>query len=71
MRFSWKRSLLAILPMLVIGTAGCGGFRTSQSVSPATFLLPGVPKLLQTAPPVPADGAIPGQLKVSQVASVQ
>jgi hypothetical protein len=35
--------------MLVL-VAGCGGIRASKSISPATFLLPG---LLQVDPPSP------------------
>ena len=69
MRFSWKRPLLAILPVFALGVVGCGGFRTSQSVSPATFLLP---RLIHT----PTDTTPAERLDVSrepapQIASVQ
>lgn len=37
--------------------AGCGGFSGRQSVSPATFLLPGI--LKANPQPVPADSTVP------------
>jgi hypothetical protein len=48
MRLNWKVLRLAALPALLLFVAGCGGFQASQSVSPATFLLPG---LLKADPP--------------------
>jgi len=41
-----NRNLLAlgILAALVLGSTGCGGINTSQSVSPASFFLPGILK---------------------------
>jgi hypothetical protein len=48
-RLNCKTLRLAVLiPVLVLAGAGCSGVSTSQSVSPATFLLPG---LLQADPP--------------------
>ena len=41
--------------MLLLSTAGCGGFSGSKSVSPGSFFMPG---LMQTAPP-PARIGIP------------
>ncbi len=38
--------------MMVLLVTGCGGFQASHSVSPATFLLPGV----QNTPPPPDPG---------------
>ena len=35
---------MAVLAMLVLTSAGCSGINTSQSVSPATFFLPGLLK---------------------------
>ena len=32
---------LAILPAIALLLAGCGGLNTTQSVSPATFFMPG------------------------------
>lgn len=33
---------MAMLPVLALVGAGCGGINASQSVSPASFLLPGI-----------------------------
>ncbi|MEQ2005453.1 MAG: hypothetical protein ABMA26_01545 [Limisphaerales bacterium] len=60
---------MAILPVLALGLAGCSGFRSSHSVSPATFLIPG---LIHT----PTDTTPAERLDVSreplpQIASVQ
>ena len=48
MRFGWKSVRLATLTasLAALG-AGCSGINTSHSVSPATFLMPG---LMQTTP---------------------
>ena len=45
-----NRNLLALttLVALAVGSAGCGGINASQSVSPASFLLPG---LMKAGPP--------------------
>ncbi|MBM3823046.1 MAG: hypothetical protein FJ404_09200 [Verrucomicrobia bacterium] len=55
MNFRWKSALRAIA---ILGAAcvlpGCGGVSGSHSVSPATFLLPG---LVQTP-----DSANPGEI---------
>jgi hypothetical protein len=42
---------LVLFPALALLAAGCGGINTSQTISPATFFLPG---LLQADPPKPA-----------------
>jgi hypothetical protein len=47
---AWLLSLAAIV---LIGT-GCSGISTSQSVSPATFLLPGFFGQASPAPAAPA-----------------
>jgi hypothetical protein len=44
---------LAVLAVLLTGAAGCGGVSGSQSVSPASFFLPG---LLQVTPPPTLEG---------------
>jgi hypothetical protein len=36
--------MLAMLSVVALIGAGCGGISASQSVSPATFLLPGILK---------------------------
>jgi len=69
MRFSWKRPLLAILPALALGAAGCSGIRSSHSVSPATFLIPG---LIHTpTDTTPAERLDVSREPVPQIASVQ
>ena len=55
MRFNWKSIRLATLVVsLAFLGAGCSGINASRTVSPATFLLPG---LMQNTPaqPVPVD----------------
>jgi uncharacterized membrane protein YfcA len=49
-KLNWNFLRLAILAILAAGIAGCGGVSGSQTVSPASFFLPG---LLQTVPPPP------------------
>jgi hypothetical protein len=49
-RFYWKFLRLTFLPVLLLLVAGCGGLTATKSISPASFLLPG---LLQ-ADPTPA-----------------
>ena len=39
---------LAMLAVIVLPGAGCSGINTGTSVSPATFLLPGI---MKTEPP--------------------
>jgi hypothetical protein len=52
-RTSWK--ILAPLVVIALIGAGCGGISASQSVSPATFLLPG---LLKNCPQCPATNQV-------------
>jgi hypothetical protein len=55
----------ALLLAAVLGS-GCSGINASHSVSPATFLLPG---LIQVAPPEPAVGdTVPATAPVTQIA---
>ena len=35
---------MTLLPVVALIGAGCGGINASQSVSPATFLMPGIIK---------------------------
>lgn len=58
MQFHWKSFGWAAVAgaWLVLLTAGCGGFSGSHSVSPASFLLPG---LLKADPPPPAEAPAP------------
>jgi hypothetical protein len=41
-RLNWKFLWLATLTALALSLTGCGGINLGGSVSPATFLLPGV-----------------------------
>ena len=41
-RLSWNFLRLALLAALPLVGAGCSGVNTSQSVSPASFFLPGL-----------------------------
>ncbi len=42
MRFSWKRFGLAILAAVALAGTACSRIHSTQSVSPATFLIPGL-----------------------------
>ncbi|HLH57021.1 MAG TPA: hypothetical protein VKY92_25805 [Verrucomicrobiae bacterium] len=48
MRLNWKVLGLTILPVLLLSATGCGGLSATKSISPASFLLPG---LIQATPP--------------------
>ena len=57
-KWNWKWFQVAgLLAVLALG-AGCGGIRGSKSVSPASFLIPG---LLKNDAPVPQDSILPAQ----------
>jgi len=43
----WKDLLLAAIPAVALLGSGCSGINASQSISPASFFLPG---LLQNSP---------------------
>jgi len=49
-KLNWNLARPAILAAFVLPLAGCGGINASQSVSPASFFLPG---LLKAEPPAP------------------
>jgi len=44
MKINRKLIRWAIIPAMMWSLTGCGGFRGSQSVSPASFFLPGILK---------------------------
>jgi len=48
MRFKRILPRVATIPAILLVATGCGGFSGSHSVSPASFLLPG---LMQADPP--------------------
>ncbi len=56
MRLNWKILRVVLYPAILLLGAGCGGISASKSVSPATFLLPG---LLQTGPAPTHQDAVP------------
>jgi hypothetical protein len=57
MKSKWKALRWVVLPVLVVFTAGCSGINTTQSVSPASFFLPG---LIHHQPAAsPADAPVP------------
>lgn len=62
-----NRAVIASALLLAAGfLAGCSGINSGYSVSPATFLLPG---LLQVTPPAPAiDATAPALAPATQIA---
>jgi hypothetical protein len=54
-KLNWKLVLVTVSAALALATSGCGGINGSQSVSPASFFLPG----LIRAKPQPADPTVP------------
>jgi hypothetical protein len=68
-RFNCKvLRLAALIPALVLVGAGCGGIAASQSVSPATFLLPGL--LKADPPPAQPDLVLPGNKPPKELAQL-
>lgn len=65
-RLNWNFLRLAALAALVLTSAGCSGINGSQSVSPASFFLPG---LLKNDAPTNAPALIP--VGSSEIASVK
>lgn len=57
-KWNWKWFRAASLLSIVALGAGCGGFHGSKSVSPASFLIPG---LLKNDAPAPQDSILPAQ----------
>jgi hypothetical protein len=53
---NWKLFQVASLLIILVLGAGCGGIRASKSVSPASFLIPG---LLKNDVPAAQDSTIP------------
>jgi hypothetical protein len=54
----WKSPLFILIAVVAFCGAGCSGINTTQSVSPATFLLPGFFGQTEPTPP-PVDGTAP------------
>ncbi len=57
-RFVWKIAAGFAGLLLVLGCTGCGGINTQGTVSPATFLLPGLLRAEPESPPS-VDSALP------------
>ncbi len=56
MKFTWRHLLKATLLVMAVLLGGCGGISMSDTISPASFFLPGVqvkPLPAPTADPVP------------------
>jgi len=68
-RLHWKILRLALCPALLLPGAGCGGITVSKSVSPASFLLPGL--LQADPPPAPPERTLPAEEPVQQVVQAQ
>ena len=66
MRANWKVLRLAAIPALALAVAGCGGITASKSISPASFLLPGL--LKADPPPANSQGTLPTTEPVVEVA---
>jgi hypothetical protein len=62
----WKILRLTILPVVLLCLTGCGGFTASKSISPASFLLPGL--LQADPPPAPPDSTLPAVEPGTEVA---
>jgi hypothetical protein len=70
-KLNWKYNLVwaLVLPALAWFCAGCSGINSTQSVSPASFFLPG---LLKAEPkPNQPDKTVPAMEPVRQVAQLQ
>ncbi len=58
MRFVWKIAGGFAALLLILSCTGCGGINAEGSVSPATFLLPGLMRVEPESPAAP-DSALP------------
>jgi hypothetical protein len=60
---------MIVIPAVLTLVAGCSGIKASHSVSPATFLLPGIMK----AEPIPASPDInfPAEERIKEIAQSQ
>jgi len=62
----WKLLRLCLIPAIAMLVTGCGGFSATRSISPATFLLPG---LMQADPqPEAPDRDLPAGEPLQEVA---
>ena len=56
----------AVIPAVLLLVTGCGGFSASKSISPASFLLPGL--LKADPPPAQPERALPQDEPGTEVA---
>jgi hypothetical protein len=56
---NWKVARLFVCGSLALLSAGCSGINASKSISPATFLLPGL--MQADPPPAQPDLILPAQ----------
>jgi hypothetical protein len=67
-RLNWNLPGLAMLVFLTLAGAGCSGINTGTSVSPATFLLPG---LMQADPPAATNSPVAVSAPFQQLAQAR
>ena len=61
-----RNGVLGLLAVgLVVLSTGCGGIAAQRSVSPASFLLPGLIRNENSAPPVPPAPSAPTPVLVA------
>jgi len=65
-RLNWNFLWLAMLMVLTLFSAGCGGISAGGSVSPAMFFMPGVMKTIPAATGVPRVASEPSQQQLAQ-----
>jgi hypothetical protein len=65
-RLNWKVLRLGLVSAMLLMVAGCGGIRASKSISPATFLLPGL--LEADPPPVDPNHYLPAEEPTRELA---
>jgi hypothetical protein len=63
---NWKIAWLAMGGSVLLLGAGCSGINTTQSISPATFLLPGL--LQADPPPTHPDRILPAAAPLTEAA---
>ena len=66
MSLNWKKLRLALVPVVLLLCAGCGGISATGGVSPASFFLPGL--LKADPPPAHPDSTLPAVQPDQEVA---
>jgi hypothetical protein len=65
-RLNWNFLWLAMLTMLALFSAGCGGINAGGSVSPAMFFIPGVMNTAPAATGAPMVASEPSKQQLAQ-----